>query len=102
MNYEILSDDHGITLVFDGEIDMQYSPLVRQQILDQLENGKPLYIDLRKVSYMDSSGIACLVEGLQQSRSKQLDFKLIAPQTQVLQVLKLARLDQVFPIVDDK
>ena len=100
MNFDIQSNnDDCITLHFSGEIDMQYSPVARTQILAQLETCKALHINLSEVSYMDSSGIACLVEGLQKSRALQVDFKLLAPQTQVMQVLKLARLDQVFTIL---
>ncbi|MFO7602335.1 MAG: STAS domain-containing protein [Gammaproteobacteria bacterium] len=99
MNYEIQSGADNISIHFSGEIDMQYSPVVREQILAQLEYGRALHIDLREVSYMDSSGIACLVEGLQKARAQQLDFILIMPQSQVMQVLQLARLDQVFTIV---
>ena len=100
MNFEIQADDDRITIHFSGEIDMQYSPKVREQILLQLDNNKPLHINLHGVSYMDSSGIACLVEGLQKSKSQQIDFILVKPQAQVMQVLKLARLDQVFNIIN--
>jgi len=100
MNFEIQSDDSGITIHFSGEIDMQYSPVVRTQILEQLDNAKALHINLHEVSYMDSSGIACLVEGLQKSKIMQVDFKLLSPQPQVLQMLTLARLDQVFTIIE--
>lgn len=101
MKYEIQADDQCITIHFSGEIDMQYSPVVRDQILVQLQTSKPLHINLREVSYMDSSGIACLVEGLQKSKSVAVDFFLVAPQTQVMQMLKLARLDQIFNIIED-
>lgn len=102
MKFEIESDTNCITIHFSGEIDMQFSPVVREQILAQVQHSKPLHINLREVSYMDSSGIACLIEGLQKSKTAAVDFFLIAPQTQVVQMLKLARLDKIFSIIEDK
>ena len=50
------------------------------------------------VSYIDSSGVASLVEAFQAARSKNLKFSLAALGDAPLRVLKLARLDGVFTI----
>ena len=47
---------------------------------------------------MDSSGVASLVEGYQTARRQNLRFGLVAVAPPVLGVLRLARLDRVFPI----
>jgi anti-sigma B factor antagonist len=81
-----------------GDVDLHSSPQARQAILDELKRGMPLLIDLSAVSYMDSSGVASLVEGYQTARKQGIEFGLAAPATAALNVLKLARLDKVFPI----
>ena len=55
-------------------------------------------VDLSGVSYMDSSGIASLVETFQRARAASLEFSLVRVSEQVLKVLMLARLDKVFTI----
>ena len=50
------------------------------------------------VSYIDSSGIASLVEAFQTARSRNVNFSLAALGEAPLRVLKLARLDGVFVI----
>ena len=95
--------ESGFTVLqLEGEVDMQASPEARKVILDCLENGSHLCVDLSGVSYMDSSGIASLVEGLQRARAKKLIFGLLAPSQSVMQVLRLSRLDSVFNIYDTK
>ncbi len=89
-------------LQLEGEVDMQASPVARKAILDCLEHGSHLVVDLSSVSYMDSSGIASLVEGLQRARTKKLTFGLLAPSQSVMQVLRLARLNSVFNIYDSR
>ncbi len=79
-------------------MDLSCSPDARKQILSCLDGEKDLLIDLSRVSYIDSSGIACLVEGYQTAKSKELKFGLIGVSKAVMNVLQLARLDNVFTI----
>lgn len=90
-----------MVLKFDGEIDLNTSPDMRDKILAVLEQGKSLTVDLSGVSYIDSSGIASLVEGLRGARDRGIQFRLSGVNQTVLQVLELARLDKVFDIQRD-
>ena len=85
-------------LAFSGEVDLHCSPQVREQILTTLNDKQDLLIDLSAVSYIDSSGIASLVEGFQLAKTNKLKFGLVGVSDSALQVLQLARLDKVFPI----
>ena len=84
-----------------GEVDLSWSQDVRRRVLDALATTPALAVVLSRVSYIDSSGIAALVEGFQQARAKSQRFALIAPSPSVTSVLELARLDRVFPIFAD-
>jgi anti-sigma B factor antagonist len=55
-------------------------------------------VDLSAVDYIDSSGVASLVEGFQYARSNNLEFGLLGVSDAAMSILKLARLDQVFTI----
>lgn len=94
-------EEGGFTVIaLSGEVDLHYSPAAREQILAQLNNNRHVLIDLSGVSYIDSSGIASLVEGFQLARSRKLQFGLAGVSSAARQVLQLARLDKVFPIRD--
>ena len=54
--------------------------------------------DLSQVEYMDSSGVASLVEAFQRARAGNIEFALAKPSDQVRKVLTLARLDKIFTI----
>jgi len=66
--------------------------------LKLLKNDKNLLIDLSAVDYIDSSGVASLVEGFQVARNQKLEFALVGVSKAAMQVLQLARLDKVFTI----
>ncbi|MDX1571082.1 MAG: STAS domain-containing protein [Xanthomonadales bacterium] len=94
--------EDGVEVVsLSGEVDLSWSSEVRREILDALDDDHPVLVELSGVSYIDSSGIAALVEGYQVARSRDLRFGLVAISDAVKAVLELARLDQVFPIYAD-
>lgn len=83
-----------------GEVDLSWSQQVRDVILVALDRGG-VGVELARVTYIDSSGIAALVEGFQRARSSGRRYGLIAASKPVLAVLQLARLDKVFPLYAD-
>ena len=83
-----------------GEVDLSWSQQVRDVILVALDRGG-VGVELAQVTYIDSSGIAALVEGFQRARGSGRRYGLIAASKQVLAVLQLARLDKVFPLFAD-
>lgn len=94
-----VQDEAGVSTVFlSGEIDLERSPEARRTLLDTLARRQSLIVDLHEVSYIDSSGIASLVEAYQKARTANLGFTLAEVGPPVMRVLSLARLDKVFPI----
>ncbi len=84
-----------------GSIDLEHSPEIRRRLLDAVAGRVSVFVDLSEVTYIDSSGIACLVEALQTARNHSADLDLVAVSRQAMRVLELARLDMVFSIHDD-
>ena len=90
-----------LVVALEGEIDLEHAGNVRRTLLETLKRGGNVLVDLSKVTYIDSSGIASLVEGLQVARKQKNDLGLVAVSTRVRRVLELARLDKVFQIYVD-
>lgn len=92
----------GKLLAVRGDVDFGSSLDLRQAILETLQS-KPqrLVIDLAHVSYMDSSGLATLVEALQHQRQAGRQLVLSALQPRVNSIFEIARLDALFTIAKD-
>lgn len=101
MQFEINEDGDYSIISFSGDVDLSQSPKAREEILKQLGNGRHVMVDLSGVTYMDSSGVASLVEGFQTAKKKELNFGLVSVSPSVMSVLQLARLDKVFPIYEN-
>ncbi|AVP96387.1 anti-sigma factor antagonist [Ahniella affigens] len=100
MDRGIVESKHGVFGILDvrGEVDLSWSQELRGAVLKALQQHDALAVRLAAVDYIDSSGIAALVEGFQQARGKQQPFILLTPSPSVRAVLELARLDRVFQI----
>ena len=86
----------------EGEVDMFTSPNLREKMLPFFKKDlKGIIVDLSSVSFMDSSGIATLVEGLQWSKKHEKKFVLTGLGTNVKNALTLTKLDNVFDIKTD-
>lgn len=101
MAYPLREQGNCVTVVLDGEVDLAASPAAREAILEAVSRGRHVIVDLSTVEYMDSSGVACLVEGYQVARKKGRRLVLAGAGQAVMNVLALARLDRVFPLFPD-
>jgi len=91
----------GINVVaFSGEIDLESSPSAREILLKCFENASNVIVDLSGVTYIDSSGVASLVEALQAAKKNGSRFALASTSEPTRRVLELARLDRVFTMYD--
>lgn len=92
----------GLLLTVSGDIDFGSSPAMRNTILNELASGPArLVINLAKVTYMDSSGIATFIEALQQQRKAGHKLILTELQPRVMSIFQIAKLDNLFTIVAD-
>lgn len=89
-----------IVLHLTGEVDLSNSSLVRSALLNILIDGKSVIVDFTNLSYIDSSGMATLVEALNIAKQSKLSLIIAAANGAPKQVLELTRLNQVFNIVD--
>ena len=86
-------------LPLEGEIDLHVSPRVSASLGAMVETKpKLLVVDLSQVSYIDSSGLAVLIEGMQNVEGYGGRFALAGLQDKVRPIFEMARLDQVFTI----
>jgi len=98
MQHTLRVEGEALVIAFEGEVDLEHSPKAREVLLDGIKQGKQVFVDLSGVTYIDSSGVASLVEAFQRAKGEGASFALVAVNPAALRVLQLARLDKVFVI----
>ncbi len=92
--------------VFDvsGDIDLATSPELRKALLRELRELRipRVVLNLKDVHYIDSSGVASLVEGLKASRDVGSRLVLFGLNSAVREVLQLSKLVKIFEITDSE
>lgn len=89
-------------LDIDGQITFETTPSLRESLLKALKRKATVLVNLSQVAYMDSSGIATLVEGLKAAQSSKASFGLFGLTKNTRNVLELVRLDKVFKIFESE
>ncbi|MFQ6672764.1 MAG: STAS domain-containing protein [Candidatus Tectimicrobiota bacterium] len=92
-----------VILSIAGDVDRNTSPEVRTTLLPLFaEDSKAVVVDLSGVTYIDSSGIATLTEGLQVAQRSAIPFRLVGITPAVKNVFEMARLESLFAMYESR
>jgi anti-sigma B factor antagonist len=84
-----------------GDVDAASAHLLREAFDELVANGEHRFvIDLAGVAFMDSSGLASLVQLFKRVRIGEGDVRICALQPAVLRIFELVRLTRVFELFD--
>ena len=102
MNLSIRQTGKATIVDVTGDITLYNAPQLRAMLVEQLKDkhAARLIINLSEVKYIDSAGVASLVEGLKISRELKTGFALFGLQRSPRQVLELTHLVKVFSIFE--
>jgi len=102
MKLEITENRPDVThaaITLSGVVNIHTARQLRQRLKSLLDDQhKEIRVNLEGVSFIDSAGIATLVEGLQWSRGSDRRFVLSGLSENVRDIFELAKLDTVFEI----
>ena len=102
MELNVKRDGVRSVVYVSGDIDLHSSPEFRQTVLELFKKRgqEQIIVNLAGVQYLDSSGVASLVEGLREARKKNGRFVLVGLNDGPRHVLELTRLLNVFEVAE--
>ena len=90
-------------LALKGEIDLHRSPQVKESLEPLIAKKIPrILVDFSGVTYIDSSGLAAMIETLQRVQGYGGHFAMFGLRESVKSVFEIARLDQIFRLFPDE
>ena len=81
-----------------GEVTFNNSALMKKELLKILDNQKSVILDFTKLDFIDSSGIATIIESLNIIRASGLKLAIVGARNLPLKMLELTKLDKVFTL----
>ncbi|MEO5721908.1 MAG: STAS domain-containing protein [Chthoniobacterales bacterium] len=95
---EIVEDGIDI-FVLEGEIDLHYAPVLRSLLQGKIAERCPaLVLDLSRVSFIDSSGLAAIIEYFRDAADHAGVLCLAGMNDSLQTIFEIVRLDKVIPI----
>jgi anti-sigma B factor antagonist len=82
----------------EGDVDLGTSPDLRRALFETLLDAPKLALNLAAIRYIDSSGIATLLEALQDSQRRNKQFVLFGLSPAVQQVFHLTHVVRIFRV----
>ena len=91
---------HGATtlIVLRGDLDALTAPDLRNTLVEVIEEGARIVIDMEAVEFLDSAGLGILVGGLKRARTHDGEIELVCTSRDVLRPLEITGLDRSFTI----
>jgi anti-sigma B factor antagonist len=84
----------------EGDVDLSSSGDLRKFLFEALHGVSRLVVNLREIHYLDSSGIATLIEVLKECQKAKTEFALFAMSPVVHEVFRLTHVIKIFEVYE--
>jgi anti-sigma B factor antagonist len=84
----------------EGDVDLGTSPAFRSTLFEAFPQAATVALNLQAIRYIDSSGIATLIEALKASQRLNKEFVLFGLSPAVQQVFRLTHVSRIFKIFE--
>ena len=89
-------------VVLAGELDLSTVPQLEKQLFAQMRTKTGVIVDLTRVTFIDSSGIALLIRAFRETDESRALNTVIAEDSQVGRVFRLAGIDRALPLFTER
>jgi anti-sigma B factor antagonist len=99
-----ISDRNGRAVVaVRGELDLATAPELETVLLERLDGGDEVVLDLRELQFMDSSGLRVLVTAHARASDGGPQFAIVRPpaDSEVARIIDIAGVEQQLNVLDD-
>jgi len=93
--------DNVVVLRVHGDLDLCYAPGVAVEAAEEIRAGHDLIIDIATVGFMDSAGIAMLLNACRRATRADVGFAIVCPGGTARRSIEIARLVDTLNVCPD-
>jgi len=102
MKIDIENKEGWTVFHLDGDLDSGSAADMQNRFMKAVDaGGTSFLVNLEKVNYLDSSGLAALVKLYKEVRTRGGSLALCSVQRDAMKIFQLTRLDKIFTIYPD-
>jgi anti-sigma B factor antagonist len=98
LSIDVERDDRTRVLVLRGDLDAATASQLRECLVEVIDEGARVVIDMEALDFLDSAGLGILVGGLKRARTHGGELELVCSSSAVLKPIEITGLDRVFTI----
>jgi anti-sigma B factor antagonist len=96
------ADGDGVVVRVAGEVDVDAAARLRHALTRAIRSGfVDLVVDLRSVTFIDSTGLGVLVGALRDVRRRQGHLEVVVCDAGLVRLLRISSLDQLFVVHEE-
>jgi len=95
---ELMAQDNVLCIVFEGELTHHKYEKYARLIGQKIDDFEGCVIDLKGVSYMDTSGLGILVTSMRECRKRDKWFGVACNSKELRRLIQITKLDLLFPV----
>ncbi|HEV7808440.1 MAG TPA: STAS domain-containing protein [Solirubrobacteraceae bacterium] len=96
----VVQDGNATHIRPTGELDIATTPALEQAIADATQTGATLVLDLRELTFMDSTGLRTLAQTNARAEADGFTLSIVRGPRQIERVLEISGLGALLPLVD--
>lgn len=99
LTVDVVKNDEHYIVYLAGEIDVYTAPKLKETLLPYIRKyGSNIEVDLKRVNYMDSTGLGVFISALKASKEFNSGLKLVNLQERVYRLFKITGLNEIMDI----
>jgi anti-sigma B factor antagonist len=98
-NFDLQVERNGgrARVAVSGELDLGTAGRLERCLAELLERGEPVLLDLRDLTFMDSTGLCALLKAREQAQAHDWELAMVRPQGQALTTLRQSGAERLLP-----
>jgi anti-sigma B factor antagonist len=81
-----------------GEVDFASAAGLRERLVTLAASGRPLVVDLDRVSFIDAAGLGALADAARHATAHGTSLRVVCGRRQIRRLFGLTQLDQAVPL----
>jgi len=94
-NYQIIDETEKTTVLFNGDMDIEMTEIMEEQLIPDLLKYHLVELDFTAVSFVDSTGIGLLINLVQQLKDQDISVTITNLSHDVYQVFDLLQIPEI-------
>lgn len=100
LTIEVTSTPEAHTVALSGEADLLGAPSIEAAVADAASEAQRLILDLRNLTFIDSSGLRALVRGHERCGTLGVELRVIPGPKNVQRLFELSGMNEILPFCD--